>query len=86
MSHLVVFHINLFKLLDDPKILYFDHNASMWKCPSPSKVKVLKWLIFLGKDNTLDQIQSKFSRLCFSHNWCVLCKRSSKDSDNLYYF
>lgn len=53
-------------LVDDPNLLDFDYFDSVWKRPSSSKVKVLKWLIVLVKVNTLNRIQSKIYKLYFT--------------------
>lgn len=71
-------------LRNDLNLLDFNHFDSVWECPSPSKVKVLKWLIVHGKVNTLDRIELNIFKLCLSPNWCVLCKRNLEDINHLF--
>lgn len=41
-------------LVDDFNGQLFNYYATLWSCPTPSKVEFLKWLIILEKVNTKD--------------------------------
>lgn len=72
-------------LLGDPNILDFYHYVSVWKCHSPRKVKVLKWLIVLCKFNTMNWMHSKFSKLFLSPNSVFFAKEIQKTLTIYFY-
>ncbi|KAB2615114.1 ribonuclease H protein [Pyrus ussuriensis x Pyrus communis] len=57
---------------------------NIWKSKVPLKVKVLVWLVAIGKLNTCDQIQRRSPFICFSPHWCSLCKAKEESVNHIF--
>ncbi|KAM1060262.1 hypothetical protein TB1_024191 [Malus domestica] len=62
----------------------FPPFAQIWKAKVPPKVKILVWLVALGKVNTCDQIQRRMPFACFSPHWCTLCKSGEESVNHIF--
>ena len=56
----------------------------VWKSSFPFKIKVFGWLVALAKLNTLDMQQRRRPFQALSPGWCILCRISKENNDNLF--
>ncbi|XP_040371882.1 uncharacterized protein LOC112192237 isoform X2 [Rosa chinensis] len=75
------FHIFLTSGASDP---IFDPAKFIWNVKAPTKVKILGWLVVLGKTNTCDVLQKKRPGSCFSPHWCILCRNHGESADHVF--
>ncbi|CAL9025350.1 unnamed protein product, partial [Prunus brigantina] len=71
-------------LLNNGMLEAFPPYSLIWKAKSPPKVKVLVWLVAIGKVNTSDLVQRQRPYIYLSPHWCVLCKMSEESVDDLF--
>ncbi|XP_024195633.1 uncharacterized protein LOC112198748 [Rosa chinensis] len=75
------FHSFLISGGSDP---IFPPAKFIWKVKVPTKVKILGWLVVLGKTNTCDVLQRRRPGSCFSPHWCILCKAQGESADHVF--
>lgn len=76
-----LFFFESFYPITEYNCLPYFHN--IWRVSIVVKVQVFSFTVALGKLQTCDSLQRRWTSCALSPNWCGLCRNKEEDQDHL---